>query len=316
MHRTVFEIAYEGSAVDNGTMDVRELAPSLLALGDLVENANKVIGDSDAQVKVVVKTGFKRGSFQIVLEMVHTLAEQIKLLIELPKSADPTAIVLASLGLISQSTKVGISLIKLLKHLRGRNIERATIIDNGNIRLEILGENGKFEYIEVDENTLKLYRDQRVRDNLNKVIKPLEQKGINKFSVREDDVTIESIEKNELPYFDTPDSSHEDHVTTSSRKAFVKLIEVAFEDNLKWRFSDGDNKFYASINDDHFLKEMEFGKSFRKGDTLEIELETTQVVTSNGIKNEHKVLKVMKHLSKPQQISIPFINNGKGDKKE
>jgi hypothetical protein len=39
-----------------------------------------------------------------------------------------------------------------------------------------------------------------------------------------------------------------------------------------------------------------------KGDTLEVELETTQVATSKGIKNEHRVL----HLSRPQQISLPF----------
>lgn len=312
-HRTVFEIAYEGPAVDDGIMDVRELAPSLLALGNLAENANKAIGDPDAQVKVFVKSSFKKGSFKITLEMIHTLSEQLKILLELQKAADPTQTILTYLGFISVSAGIGASLLKLLKYLKGRPINNATVLDNGKVRLEITGENGNFDYIEVEEETVKLYRDRAVRENLSKVLSPLEKEGIDKFSVREGEEVVESVGKKELPYFDIPENTQDDQVTTSSRKAFVNLIEVAFEDNLKWRLSDGENKFYASIADESFLNEMETGKSFRKGDILEIELETTQIATPKGIKNDHKVLKVLNHVSRPQQISIPFTN---GDEKK
>ena len=35
-------IAYTGSLVDDGTMDVQDLGPALMALGTLVNEANKV----------------------------------------------------------------------------------------------------------------------------------------------------------------------------------------------------------------------------------------------------------------------------------
>jgi len=50
---------------------------------------------------------------------------------------------------------------------------------------------------------------------------------------------------------------------------------------------------YATIADNDFLREMEHGKAFAKGDILEVELETTQIATSKGIKNDHRVLKVI-----------------------
>lgn len=85
----------------------------------------------------------------------------------------------------------------------------------------------------------------------------------------------------------------------------MNLVGVAFEEGLKWRLSDGDNKFYATIADDKFLSEVNSGKPFAKGEVLEIELETTQLVTSKGIRNEYRVLRVINHLS-CRQISLPF----------
>lgn len=301
--RAVFEVAYEGPAVDEGVMDVRELAPALLALGDLVERTNKIIGDPEIQVKVFVRASFEKGSFQISLELIYSITEQIRMFLQMQNTSDLAEKILLALGFASGG---GLSLIKLIKYIRGRKIKNATVLDNGNVRLELPGDNGKFDYVEVDGDVIRLYRDVPVRESVYRLMSPLEKEGITGFSVREGKNVIERVSKEEVPYYKVPDEVDGEKSITFTRKAFVKPVEVAFEEGLKWRFSDGDNKFYATMDDESFLKEMDAGKPFSKGDILEVELETTQTATSKGIKNEHRVVKVINHITPPKQIRLPF----------
>ncbi len=302
MKRTVFEVAYEGPAVDGGSMDVRELAPALLALGNLIENANRVAGDTEAKIKVVVRSDFKEGSFQVALELLYSLSEQIRLLFDLQKTDNLAEKLLYLTGFTACT---GVTLLKLMKWLKGRPIKNATVLENGNTRLELSGENGQFEYIEADDKVIRLYRDRAVRENLRKVLSPLDKEGIDGFSVRKGKDVVESISKNEVPYYDVLDAK-EEQSKVFVRNAYVSLIEIAFEEGLKWRLSDGDNKFYAVMADNNFLGQMDTGKTFTKGDVLEVEMETTQTATLKGIKNEHRVLKVINHLSRSQQLPLLF----------
>lgn len=310
MKRVIFGIAYDGPAVDDGIMDVKELAPALLALGDLIENSNQTVGDPDTKIKVVVRSSFEKGSFQVTLEMVYSLAEQVKMYFDLQGADSLVEKLPILIGLVSGA---GLSLIKLIKWLNGRNIKSVTVLENGKMRLELSGDNGKFDYIEVDEKVIRLFRNRDVRENLRRMLSPLEKLGINGFSVRKGKETIERISKDEINLYEVPDPQNEEQSIITVRRTFVNLIEVAFEEGLKWRLSDGDNKFYATIADEDFLKQMETDKTFAKGDILEVELETTQIATpKGGIKNEHMILKVINHLTRPQQLPLPF---GYDDKK-
>jgi hypothetical protein len=68
MSRDTFTIAYDGPALRDGAMDVRDLAPALLALGQLLDAANAALNGDAAQLKLQVRAT-ERGSFQIVLDL-------------------------------------------------------------------------------------------------------------------------------------------------------------------------------------------------------------------------------------------------------
>ena len=68
MSQSKFSVAYDGESLKNGAMDVRDLAPALLAVGELFNEANSILNGKSAEVKVnVTATGL--GSFEVFLEV-------------------------------------------------------------------------------------------------------------------------------------------------------------------------------------------------------------------------------------------------------
>ena len=132
-------IKFDGPALKDRAMDVGHLAPSLLALSDLVKATNFQINGERAKIKILVNADLEQKCFELNLEIVQTIWEQAKTLLadEDIKSAKE---LLAWIG-IPSIPAVGYSLYLLIKKLRSKEIESVTVIkilEEGNL-LEIKG---------------------------------------------------------------------------------------------------------------------------------------------------------------------------------
>lgn len=78
-----FRITYDGPALNMSEMDVRELAPALLAIGDLLTASVSVLCGDKIQPQVNVKGSFKTGAkteYEVVRVIEHrSAARQIPL---------------------------------------------------------------------------------------------------------------------------------------------------------------------------------------------------------------------------------------------
>jgi hypothetical protein len=292
------EVGYDGDGLRDGTMDVRDLAPALLAVGELLQEANNVLNDGRGRLTTHVRSDFKTGSFEIKLKLVQDLAEQISFALEHCKhwtAGDVSKFV----GLSAAS---GISLITLLKRLGKRKIKSSTVIENGNIKIET---EGNFDTIEVSPEVVRLAKNQKIRSNLMAILKPLENLGVQLFYAKDNGKEVERVSKEEVPAFELPPMP-EQELVDSTRQVAVHLIEVCFEEGLKWKLYDGENRINAAVLDKGFLQEIEAGKKFAKGDILVVELRTRQANTGDKIKNEHEVVKVTKHIPAEKQSELPL----------
>ena len=57
MTKSCFEIAFEGEPFEEGEIDVRDLAPTLLAFGDVVQAANKVLNGGEITLCIQLTQG-------------------------------------------------------------------------------------------------------------------------------------------------------------------------------------------------------------------------------------------------------------------
>lgn len=297
-----FSIKYDGPALATHQMDVRELAPALIALSDLLEQANKAALPDAPDIRVNVQGNFKGGSFGVDLIAAQTITQQ---LVSMFSGTEATAAanlytLLGALGLVGG----GGGLIGVIKFLRGRK-PSAIRIDGDKTVFE-LHDTTTVESFEVDLMTGRLYKTRVVRQSLAKVIRPLEREGIDVFATGVNGVIQSVVTKDEAAYFEMAATEADVVSDTTTPMVMLQIESAAFKEDNKWRFSDGGTPFFAEIADQEFLQRINAGvERFGKRDVLVADLRRVQSVTDNGLKIEHTIVKVHKHKEPLQQELLP-----------
>jgi hypothetical protein len=187
-------IAYDGPALEQGTMDVRDLAPALLAAGQLIDAANAALNDEATRVSVHVKaTGI--GSFEITLQVIQSLSDHF---ISFLTSQGPTAA--ATLATLVFGTPVNNGLIWLIKKCKGKSPSKIEKVSDETVKITVDGMT-----IEIPFQLLRLYQDVQVRVAAQRLVEaPLQKDGIDSFEVRENRATVVRVEKTEGVFFAKP----------------------------------------------------------------------------------------------------------------
>ncbi len=297
-----FHIVYDGPALQQSRMDVRDLAPALLAVGDLVDRANELLNGDRAKVSVQVNSSFKTGSFGIDMQLVQSLWQHA---MDFGNSGAVTGM-LNIAGLVGLGSATGAGLIGVVKWLRGRKITRVIELSDG--KVTILVDEARYQ---TEQAVLMLLRDYRMRQHLEQLIaKPLEKEGVDTFAIAEEDVKsiAVTVEKGERQFFYAP-TPEDEYLDSAEYETNVQLVNISFKDNNMWRLSDGASEFHARMADQEFNDRVATNReAFARDDILRVRMRKTQKQVGGSLRTEYEVLKVLLHRSiAPQvQISLPF----------
>ena len=176
-------------------MDVRDLAPALIAFSDLIRQISDVIG-SEHNIKVMLNAdSIRRGSFDITFLLDINILEQAKLFMS---GAEESGLkdLMEVLGWGGTATA---GVFSLIKRIRGRKITGITSESDEQATVHLSDE----ESLIIKQKLLNVYLNVDCRKSIEKIVAPVSQEGIDSFEIRDandkdNEKPIERIEKQSL----------------------------------------------------------------------------------------------------------------------
>ena len=261
-------VRYRGGTAEGGRMGAGELGSAILGLGELMKGVASAVHQDEMRVKTEVDADFESSSFAIdfVVVAVHgelvdpLTVEQIKHLIHL---------------LFGGS----IGLIPLYRMLRGRKIDK---IEPGKDGAVITAGDDTYN---IAAEQVTIMKNPKVSKGLKSVISPLGKDGAKKVEFYDDDGReMDHIDRDEKKFFIQP-TLPDDVVSERLSDATIEVISPSFREGNKWRFAEGGNAYWATVEDEGFLERVNSGDElFGKGHLLHVKLLT--VTTRKGVEVE------------------------------
>jgi hypothetical protein len=286
-----FTVAFEGEPLQQGTMDVQDLAPALLGLADVIDEINTIATHGEATVTLRVRADVRRGSFHINLEIVQAAYDRF---IDLFNSREVTAWA-AFFSLLGLS---GLGLIPLVKRSKGQKPRSVVEIEH-TTRMRVVFEDK--EPIEVERSVWRLFNSAKARAGLARLTRPLRRSGMTEVELAQGDTNRIAITRDEAPYFG-PLSEHEGELVTESERV-LRIVGMSFKEGNKWRVTEGASTFYVSLADENFADRIQRGiEKFGANDTLRVILRTRQWYEGTELKASHEIVQILQHVegSPPQ----------------
>jgi hypothetical protein len=304
-----FRLTYGGERLRAGAMNVYELAPALVALADLIRDANRLLNGNRADVEVRVDSDFTKGSFEVQFLLDQTIAQSASETLDFLATIDAKALLDHLFGtLLSHGDKLVegavLGLLALYKALKGKKPRPGAINIEGNQGTIVIDQ----RTIRSDSKTVNLYMNDAIRSDVDRVVLPLAKEGVDDLKVSREGTILNEVRKEDLPERVTAletQSESTEQVIRNQREALLKVTTANFEDG-KWRFSDGSAKFSAKIADPIFQEKLDsHEEGFYKGDVLRVLLESRQTEKADGkIQTEHTIQEVLEHRKAGEQSRL------------
>ena len=293
-------------------VDVFRLAPTLLALGELIQESNQQVNPSGRQIGVNVKP-FRPGSFIIDLTVFPQTNFQQVLDLLTTHSVEQVKNLLEWIGLITGTGGL-VGVVQLIKWLKGKP-KAVEEVKPGEFRYTA----GDDKSITVSAPVHQLFSNSSITNHIYKVYAaPMEDQSfvsnVETYIEGQSDTEVK-VSRDEVPLmkeFANPSvvAVYENQIVKEhvQQGVFLNPKRGSFEgDPRDWSFYRGRGEIItATIKDKLFLKDYAEGKyRLHFSDLLTVELLERQTVVGTIVKKPvYEILRVTNYIKGPEQQSF------------
>lgn len=293
-------------------VDVFQLAPTLLALGELIQDSNRELNPNGREIAVNVKP-FRPGSF--VVDLVVFAQSNLQQLFDAlnSHSAEQVKNLLEWVGLITGTGGL-VGVVQVIRWLKGKP---QTIEEVG--RGEVRYTNADGATLTVGKNVHQLFSNSRITHNVYNVYgAPMEkQPAITdvKTYLEGNENSQVSVPRSEISalkeWADTPSLSAPEDKTNDKvlEGIYLNPKRGAFGGDPKdWSFFRGDKIITATIKDKEFLSRYANGEiRLNQTDLLTVTLLDRQRLAGTRVQKPiYEILKVTGYIKGEGQSPLPF----------
>jgi len=272
-----YTLKYYGKEADTGQMGYYDAASMILAFGDFIGIVSRAAFGKDAKLKISV-AALKEGSLSFDFFLVSG------------------SIITAIIGHMSPNELWNLvrDSVEAWKFLRGKPPTEVTNEKEGARITNINGDCHTF-----NQNVTLVIENPRAGESVERIFnKPLNDSA-SRVDISSSQVPGEKIEVNsdDAKYF--VDLLYSKVQGEYVHDITLNLISPVFADGNKWKFNDGAATFSAAIEDEGFLRRVNEGESFSKGDLLIVKCHFLQEMVNGKLKVTRTITEVLDHKRRP-----------------
>lgn len=287
-------VTYDGPAITDGAMNVRDFASSVLALADAYQEAARVLWPERSEPPLIEIRATQPGSFDVILALMDP-GGIMSILAGSHATAAVNGVTLA--GLVPKA-------LELLKRAAGRPISQISEQDEqGNIDVRI-GDNNSGTTVNISNSTINLIDSPRFRKAASDIVRPVDGEHINELTVASGGQTVE-LHTEDSVFIQNPAPLE---IVRSDTTVWLEILTPQIGTPEKaWRFrEDQAAEYSAQITDESFLERVEDGLiEFSRGSRIKCQMTTDQTVDARGQRSKRTITEVLAFQQSPaSQLTI------------
>lgn len=274
-----FDIAYKGEALEDGSIDYKDCAYAVLAMGNLFQEANRIANGDEIQLNMRVHQ-VSEGSFEVAFDVVQQVVQIPFMTATMADAATLYMLLFGNEGLFQWRKKNGNKQVPRERHTEYRREE----VDEA-IRLKFLG----FKYT----------RSRRLHKEGRSIVYPLDREGVNELEVRRDGEVTMRVNEEDVDNIVAPLGEEPKQEVT--RVVTLPIAVASFTRGSKWALLGKDGKrMWVAIRDQRFLSRIyDMQESFREGDRLKCRIKTTEYIVDGNQRLVHELIAMLEHYRSP-----------------
>lgn len=279
-----FTIVYDGRALVTGRIDVRDLAPSLIGLANSISVASRILHPESAEPGLEI-TAQREGSFEVdlILNGIQHVWPVIQDHLSRPQYGTATELI----------TFIGVLFggFKYITRKSGLPVQDKTILSSGQVRITF-ADGSK---LELPQESVAIAENPIFRKAARTMIDPIARQGVEEIKLQHPSVEDVEIFHDDVESFEF--TAERSLISDIESTMTLKAVSISFARKNKWRFTEGDNSFYAKIEDDQFLANIQSNaENFVANDIYTCRIRTQTWLNDDGsLHPERTILEVITH---------------------